>query len=220
MPVLSRADQPLSEAVRAASQDAHGEAEQAPFVTALLAGRQPLERYARLLVQHRAVYAALEGAVPRLAHQPELRPFLDDVLWRLPALEADVVALLGTGWQGRPGAALLPATLEYRERLLEVGTTWPAGWLAHHYVRYLGDLSGGQHIRRRVEDVYGIDATCGTACFDFPGIPSPERWKGAYRAHLDALPWGPEERASFTAEVLEGYRLSSALFEQLSATGG
>lgn len=33
----------------------------------------------------------------------------------------------------------------------------PAPLLAHAYVRYLGDLSGGQVIRRRVAKSYGLD---------------------------------------------------------------
>jgi heme oxygenase (biliverdin-producing, ferredoxin) len=37
----------------------------------------------------------------------------------------------------------------------------PSALLAHAYVRYLGDLSGGQVIRRRVVKAYGLDAESG-----------------------------------------------------------
>lgn len=220
MTLLTTADQPLSEEIRAATEEAHGEAEQALFVTSLLAGEQPIEGYARLVAQHRAIYEALEEAVPAMAEEPELVPFLDDALWRLPRLEADLIALLGADWAHRAEAVPVPATVEYCRRLREVGASWPAGWLAHHDVRYLGDLSGGVFIRRRVEETYGIDATSGTAFYDFPGIPSAKAWKDAYRAGLDALPWGAAVRARFTAEVLEGYRLNTLVFAQLGATGG
>src|SRR5690606_9160168 len=116
-----------------------------------------------------------------------------------------------------PEAELMPVTVEYVERLREVGGTWPAGWLAHYYVRYLGDLSGGLFIRNRLEATYSIDETSGTAFYDFPGIPSAKRWKDDFRAKLDALEWDDETRARFTAEVLEGYRLNTELFHQLGA---
>lgn len=44
----------------------------------------------------------------------------------------------------------------------------PSLLLAHSYVRYLGDLSGGQVIRRRVTKAYGLDENGrGTQFYDF-----------------------------------------------------
>lgn len=37
----------------------------------------------------------------------------------------------------------------------------PSALLAHSYVRYLGDLSGGQFIRRVVAKAYGLDEASG-----------------------------------------------------------
>lgn len=215
MTTLTSTDVPLSEAVRRATEEAHGNAETAPFVTSLMAGELPIEGYARLVAQHRAIYEALEEPIDRLAEDAEIAGFLDEHLWRLAALERDLVALLGDGWQDRHEAQLVPITGEYCERIRQVSATWPGGWLAHAYTRYLGDLSGGLFIRRRLEETYGIDATSGTAFYDFPGIPSAKAWKDAFRARLDALPWGAEERERFTAEVLESYRCNTVLFEQL-----
>jgi heme oxygenase len=39
--------------------------------------------------------------------------------------------------------------------------------LAHAYVRYLGDLSGGQIIGGRIRRAYGLKGTEGTAFYDF-----------------------------------------------------
>ena len=66
-------------------------------------------------------------------------------LWRTLALERDQ-ALHGPGW---PDAlALQPAAARYRRRLVELETGQPDLLLAHAYVRYLGDLSGGQILQR------------------------------------------------------------------------
>src|SRR5690606_25598352 len=154
----------------------------------------PIEGYGRLVVQHRAIYEALEGANDAMAQDLVAGAFVQSDVVRLPALERDVVSVLGEGWAHRPEAALVPATLEYCERLREVGATWPGGWVGHQYVRYLGDLSGGLFIRTRVEAAYGIDATSGTAFYDFPKVPDPVAWKDAYRRRLDEAAWSAEER--------------------------
>lgn len=205
----------FSDAVRTATTAAHHDAEHSPFVHRLMAGELPLEGYGRLVVQHRAIYEALEGANDDIAADPLVGGFVQTEVIRRPALERDVVAVLGPDWGDGPHAALVPATIEYCERLREVGATWPSGWVGHQYVRYLGDLSGGLFIRRVVERTYGIDATTGTAFYDFPQVPDPVAWKDAYRVRLDAVPWTPEERSRVIDEILESYRLNTLLLEQL-----
>lgn len=206
---------PFSDAVRAATTAAHHDAEHAPYVRRLLAGELPIEGYGHLVVQHRAIYEALEGANDAIAADPLVGDFVQPEVVRRPALERDVVAVLGVDWADGPHAELVPATVEYCERLREVGATWPSGWVGHQYVRYLGDLSGGLFIRRVIERTYGIDPTNGTAFYDFPQVPDPVAWKDAYRARLDAVPWTPDEQARVIDEILESYRLNTLLLEQL-----
>lgn len=206
---------PFSEAIRAATATAHRDAERSTYLAALLGGELPLEGYGRLVAQHRAIYEALEESNDRIAADPIAGGFVQEDVVRRPALERDIVAVLGEGWAERPEAELVPATVEYCERLREVGATWPGGWVGHQYVRYLGDLSGGLFIRRGIEKVYGIDADSGTAFYDFPQVPDPVAWKNAYRARLDAAPWDADERARITEEILASYRWNTLLLEQL-----
>ncbi len=70
-------------------------------------------------------------------------PFVDDRLTRLPAIVADLEAIYGAGW--RDEIAPSEATATYVARLEEVCPTLGRRLrVAHHYVRYLGDLSGGR----------------------------------------------------------------------------
>jgi len=205
----------FSEAIRAATTEAHGSAEGASFLSDLLGGALPLEGYGRLVAQHRAIYEALEASNDAIAADPVVGGFVQHDVVRLPALERDVVSVLGLAWSERPEAELVPATVEYCARLREVGASWPAGWVAHQYVRYLGDLSGGLFIRRGIEKVYGIDAGTGTAFYDFPQVPDPVAWKDAYRRRLDEAPWDRDERALIIDEVLAAYRWNTELLVQL-----
>jgi heme oxygenase len=203
----------FSAALRQATWDAHGDAEQAPWLTALVAGEVDLRGYAELVAQHHFAYAALEAAVEAMRDDPAAGPFVDDRLTRGPALVADLEALLGPGW--RDEVAPSPATAAYVARLEAVCSTWPGGFVAHHYVRYLGDLSGGQMLRKRIEDVYDIGPSSGTAFYDFARIDDLGAYKDDYRAKLDEVPWDDDERARVIDEVLVGYRHNTAVLQEL-----
>ena len=206
---------PFSKAIRAATTAAHGTAEQAGYLGALLAGNLDIPGYARLVAQHLHIYRALEGAADALAGDPVARRFVFEELRRLPSLEADLEALLGAGWASQVPA--LPATEAYCARLREVGATWVGGFVAHHYVRYLGDLSGGIFIGEAVERIYDIVDHRGTSFYVFERIPDPMAFKDTYRGLLDDAPWDDTERALITAEILEGYRFNTEVLEQLGA---
>lgn len=203
-------------AIRDATAAAHRMAERSGYLADLVGGSLPLRDYGRLVAQHRAIYEALEAGNDAMREDPVASAFVDDDVARLPALERDLVAVLGPDWSEAGEATLVPATVEYCDRLREVAVTWPGGWVGHQYVRYLGDLSGGLFIRRAIEGNYGIDESSGTAFYDFPKVPDPGAWKNAYRARLDQAAWGAEERSRITAEILAAYDWNTRLLEELS----
>lgn len=207
----------FSTQIRAATAGAHGTAERSSYLASLVGGSLPLRGYGRLVAQHRAVYDALEGGNDGLRDDPVAGAFVDDTVLRLPALERDIVAVLGDAWGDAPEATLVPATVEYCGRLREVRASWPGGWVAHQYVRYLGDLSGGLFIRRAIERNYGIDETSGTAFYDFPTVPDPAAWKDAYRRRLDDAPWDTSERLRIIDEILAAYEWNTRLLDELGA---
>jgi len=204
---------PFSARVRAASADAHETAESQRYVSALLAGELDIAGYAALVVQHHAIYAALEAAGDRLRDDPLAGPFVDDALIRLPALEADLRHLIGPDWADR--AAQTPATIAYVDRIRAVCTASPERFIAHHYTRYLGDLSGGLHIGRSVARHYGLDGA-GVAFYRFDDIPRPKVYKDAYRARLDALPLDEAAANALLSEVLVAYQHNTDVFAALA----
>lgn len=204
---------PFSAAIRQATWGAHGHAEQAPYLTALVTGHLDRRDYARMVAQHHFAYAALEAAADAMRDDAVAGPFVDDALTRGPALAADLEALLGRSW--RAEIAPSAATEAYVARISEVGRSWPGGFVAHHYVRYMGDLSGGQMLRGAIETVLELDATSGTAFYDFPAIADVIAYKDAYRARLDAAAWPEDERGRIIEEVLVGYAHNTAVLDEL-----
>jgi heme oxygenase (biliverdin-producing, ferredoxin) len=209
----SRAAEGFAARLRRETADAHGAAESAPFMAELLSGELSPAALTTFLAQVHQLYAVLEPAVDALRHDAAVAPFADDDLRRLPAVSADLEAHLGAGW--REHLVPLPATEAYAARLREVAA-WPAGLVTHHYLRYLGDLSGGQVVRRLLARAYGWPES-ELRSWHFPAVPSPKRYRDHYRSLLDAAPWDEAERDLVVAEARRGYRLNEELFGDLSA---
>ncbi|MGB3414007.1 MAG: biliverdin-producing heme oxygenase, partial [Microbacteriaceae bacterium] len=149
------AEVPFSVALRERTWQSHGESEHAGFMHDLMKGTGTREDYIALVVQHYYIYEAIEAQADALADDPIAKNFITSKLTRMPSLEADLEFLLGSSW--REEISPLPSTLSYVARINEIGTTWAGGFIAHHYTRYLGDLSGGQAISRMMSRYFGFD---------------------------------------------------------------
>ncbi|MET0895654.1 MAG: biliverdin-producing heme oxygenase [Acidimicrobiia bacterium] len=214
---------PFSQQIREATDAAHQAAERSEFVSELVDGRLPLGEYVRLLTQLRAIYGALEHAAAA-NDDPIAARFLHPELARVPSIDADLNTLAElTGEESRaargPHApAVLNSTEEYCDRLRNVCVEWPGGLVAHHYVRYLGDLSGGQFLGRVIARVYDLPDGAGTKMYRFAEIDSPKRFKDDYRDQLDAVPWDATERALVVDEANRAFAFNTAIFSELTRT--
>ncbi|QOD44267.1 heme oxygenase (biliverdin-producing) [Clavibacter zhangzhiyongii] len=192
---------------RAEAQDAD------EFMTALVTGRGCRDDYVALVAQHYFVYRAIEAATERMAADPVAARFISPRLTRLPAIEADLGFLVGPDWRDvvRP----LASTTAYVERIEQVASVWVGGFVAHHYTRYLGDLSGGRLLRSLLQRQFGFD-TNGVGLYLFAEIAEPRRFCSTYREALDQVPWDDDERARVVAEVENAYRLTTDVFAELA----
>lgn len=202
----------FSAALRERSSSEHSRSEHSGFMADLLKGEADRDDYTSLVAQHYFIYEALEDAGARMRHDPVAAVFITDRLTRLPALETDLAFLIGPDWRER--IAPLPTTERYVRRIREVGATWPGGFVAHHYTRYLGDLSGGVFIGRVMQRRFGFE-TNGIGFYLFDDIADPKAFKDVYREQLDQAPWDDVERERVIDEVLLAYRFNTELFEDL-----
>ncbi|WP_327019469.1 biliverdin-producing heme oxygenase [Cellulomonas sp. Leaf395] len=201
---------PLSVALREGTRDEHETAERSGFVEQLLAGRLDRAAYADLAAQQLVVYTALEAAGARLKNDGDL-VFAE--LTRVPAIEQDLGHLYGADW--RTQVRVLPATRVYADRLAQTADSLPQ-YAAHAYTRYLGDLSGGQIIKRMLQRHYGFTSE-GIAFYDFPQIHKLKPFKDVFRERLDALPLDDEARAAVVEEARLAFRLNADVFGELGA---
>lgn len=201
----------LSTALQQHTAAAHDRAEGSSFVTDLLDGSLSLDAVVALLAQSLPIYRALEESCRQAADSPVLAPLLDERLDRTARLEADLAYHAD---QGRTYPTVLPATEAYVAELRDLAGH-PAALVAQHYVRYLGDLSGGQIIARLVQRHYDADPA-GLTFYAFD-IDHPKRYKDAYRATLDALPMDAAQRDEALKTAADAFSRNAELFDQLSA---
>jgi len=205
---------PFSQALRERTRSGHSASEGASFMDDLMTGAGSREDYVALVAQHFFIYEALESAAAALADNAEAAAFITPQLTRLPALEADLEFLIGEDW--RDAIAPLPTTARYVARINEVAAErWAGGFIAHHYTRYLGDLSGGQIIRTLMQRQFGFE-TNGVGFYLFDEIAKPKEFKETYREQLYAAEWSAEERERVIDEVMLAYRFNTDLFSDLA----
>lgn len=195
--------------VREATAERHKRAENRAFISQLMGGELTIDHYAEYLAQYARVYKALESR-PVAAGDPGI--LTDRRLDRAEAIACDLVALGAVSWEER--YEILEPTQAYVDRLCEVHGDVPR-YLAHHYTRYLGDLSGGQAIGALVGRHYGATQDQ-LAFYRFEHIESPVVYKRAYRAGLDALNFTPAQEQAFLDEACLAFDLNAGVFDALS----
>ena len=180
----------------------------------LMTGKGTREDYIALVAQHFFIYEALEAAARQFNSDPVAAPFITPQLTRLPAIEDDLEFLIGPDW--RQQITPLPTTRRYVDRINAIADEhWAGGFIAHHYTRYLGDLSGGQAIRRLMQRQFGFE-TNGVGFYFFDQIASPKEFKETYRDQLDAVDWDAAQRDRVIDEVVTAYKFNTELFVDLA----
>ncbi|MCX4867473.1 biliverdin-producing heme oxygenase [Streptomyces sp. NBC_00257] len=205
---------PFSTLIRTASHEQHTEAETSSFMSDLLGGRLGVDAYTRYTEQLWFVYRALEEGAQALRGDRVAGPFIRAELMRTTELERDLAHLRGADWH--EGLEPLPATAAYADRVAECARDWPAGYVAHHYTRYLGDLSGGQIIRDKAERTWGFARKGdGVRFYVFEGISNPASFKRDYRELLDAVDADDLEKQRVVDECKRAFALNTAVFREL-----
>jgi heme oxygenase len=201
----------LSEALREGSAAEHRAAEASSFVGDLLAGRATSGQYAGYLRRLRVVYAALEAALHAHRDHPAVAAVYDEGLVRTEALDRDL-----EHWSPAPDREPASDGADaYRDRI-EAAAATPELLVAHHYTRYLGDLSGGRMLAHALRAARDGDDT-GLAFYDFPAVPKPVTYKRDYRDRLDALVLTSDQRRALVEEVRCAFRLNRGLLDEAAA---
>ena len=194
----------LSQLVREASKDVHLAAERSPFMVALMQGDLPSEAYFDYIGQLAPIYETIEKWNGTL-------PFFDRRLDRFERIIADL-EYVGT-------RVVCDETIEYVKYIKKIIKAKDEVRLtAHHYVRYLGDLSGGQAIGALVARNLSIPPNF-LSFYDFEDIGDRVRYKETYRTNLDTV-IDPKDHDRFIQEVILAFEYNQKIFFALGEKWG
>ena len=127
---------------------AHHQAEGMVFSRALLNGQATPLQLVALLRALAPAYAAIEKAAPAIAAGLGESSIPWSTLARSAVLQQDVAAL-----SSLPATPASPAARDWLDQLEHLSQHAPHRLLAHVYVRYGGDLSGGQQLAEQANGI-------------------------------------------------------------------
>lgn len=210
--------QDLAAQLREGTQHSHTMAENTAFMKCFLKGIVEREPFRKLLANFYFVYTVLEEELGRYWNHPVVGPLRLPELDRKEALEEDLAFYYGEDW--RLEIAPSEAGKAYVARIHEVAATDPALLIAHAYVRYMGDLSGGQSLRNVVRSALSLPPNQGTRFYEFDFIPSVEArrtFKGQYRDTLNNLTVDDALAQRIVAEANLAFELNRDVMHELEA---
>jgi heme oxygenase len=204
--------EPISSVLRNSSRPAHTDAENSGFIVKLMRGQLNLEAYKKYLINMAWLYAALEKQSSTGAPRPTTELIWDSRLERLESITQDLENLGVWDWTSttKPTTAMQ----SYINHLESLDGRSDLRLVAHHYTRYLGDLSGGQAIAALVARHYAATPEQ-LNFYNFTRIDNLVRYKEHYRSALDAIDAKDQELETLVAEVKLAFEFNQKVFEDL-----
>lgn len=179
----------LANQLREGTQHSHTLAENTAFIKCFVKGIVEKEPLRKLLANLYFVYSTLEEELQRHRDNSVVASIYFPELNRQAKLEEELAFYYGEDWRDRVLAS--EEGQRYVDRIREIAATQPELLIAHAYVRYMGDLSGGQALKNIIRSALSLPPERGTGLHEFDAIPTVEakrEFKVKYRDTLNALP--------------------------------
>lgn len=209
----------LSEVLAAGTREIHEKAENTQFVKDFLRGNICKEIFKIGVVALYYTYTALEEEIERNKDHPSFAPlYFPAELHRHDALACDLEYFYGPEWKSQITCS--EATKHYVERIHQVGQEDPVLLVAHAYTRYMGDLSGGQVLKKVAQRALKLPPTGeGLEFYHFEGIHSAKAFKQLYRSRMNELELDMETKKRLVAEAVKAFHFNIEVFEEIDEIG-
>ena len=210
---------PLSKQLKEGTKKSHSAAENTKFVKGFLRGVVNEEEYRKLLTNFWYVYDTMEKRInetkdPLATVLHKYQPILN----RTAFLEQDLRYYYGPMWREKQIPS--EACNTYCYRINEIAENDPYLLIAHHYTRYIGDLSGGQILKNIAQKALQPAKGSGLMFYEFPRVPDAKKFKEGYRADLDSLDINEHDTNNLINEANYAFRLNMYLFDEIQGDVG
>ena len=197
------------------TKESHSAAENTKFVASFLRGVVDYEEYRKLLTNFYYVYDTMEQRI-RETEDPMVQAVRSEALERKEGIERDLEYYYGADWKEKQIPS--EACNKYCHRLNEVAEQNPYLLVAHHYTRYIGDLSGGKILKEITARVLNPPEGKGLDFYEFPSIPDAKLFKQNYRACLDNLGTDTSQENALITEANYAFRLNMYMFDEIQGS--
>ena len=194
------------------TKESHSAAENTKFVASFLRGVVDYEEYRKLLTNFYYVYDTMEQRI-RETEDPMVQAIRSENLERKEGIERDLEYYYGADWKEKQIPS--DACNKYCHRINEIAEESPYLLVAHHYTRYIGDLSGGKILKEITARVLKPPAGKGLDFYEFPSIPNAKLFKQNYRAVLDNLGTDSSQENALITEANYAFRLNMYMFDEI-----
>ena len=207
----------FSQQIKEGTKKSHNAAENTKFVGSFLKGVLDPEEYRKLLTNFWYVYDTMEQRI-----QETNDPLVNAIkkwnvdLFRTMALQEDLRYYYGPMWREKQIPS--EACNTYCYRINEVAEKDPYLLIAHHYTRYIGDLSGGKILRGIAEKALTLPEGEGLHFYDFPRIDDAKEFKTNYRSTLDNIGFTESQQVALIDEANHAFRLNMDLFNEIQGS--
>ena len=204
----------FSAQIKAGTKKSHSAAENTKFVAQFLKGVLDPEEYRKLITDFYYVYDTMEQRIQETKDPlaSTLRHWSSQ-LNRTEFLERDLRYYYGPMWRDLQTPSESCNTYCYR--INEVANDNPYLLIAHHYTRYIGDLSGGKILRGIAENALDLPVGEGLHFYNFRKVEDAKKFKAAYRVTLDSLDLDQSQINALIAEANYAFRLNMYMFDEL-----
>jgi len=206
----------LANQLREGTTKAHSMAENVTFVKSFLSGVVDKNSYKKLVANLYFVYSAMEEEMFKNRKDVAISPIYFPELNRKESLEDDLEFYYGKNWINEVEAS--PATQIYVDRIHQIGKTQPELLVAHAYTRYLGDLSGGQILKKIAQSAMQLSTSEGVAFYNFKDIKDEKEFKNQYRSAINSIPLSQATQDDIISEANISFNLNMKIFQELNSS--
>mgnify|MGYP001492731371 CR=1 FL=1 len=206
----------LASQLREGTKKAHTMAENTGFISCFLKGVVDKSSYRKLVADFFFVYSAMEDEIGKLSASghPVVECINYPELLRRKTLENDLDFYFGIGsWQNN--LAPTKSAKAYVERIKEIAKDNPMLLVGHHYTRYIGDLSGGQMLKKIAKKAMNLSDNSGLNFYEFNQIKDEKEFKREYRCMLNSLPIDQNMADLIVEEANKAFKFNMDIFKEL-----
>jgi heme oxygenase (biliverdin-producing, ferredoxin) len=210
-------DHPLSKLMFGGSAVIHRKAERRPFMVVFFKAQLPRASYAEYLGRLSYIYDALEDVDEALKGDPVVGRMHSPELHRREAIDADMTFLLGAEW--RDQISLTPVTKAYADRIRSLADEFPPGYVAHQWLRYLGNVLAQPVLQKIMKRAYDFEDQ-GTAFARYEKIADPRAYLGEYHARMNSMPLDDAAKQKVVDEANRAWQHQIDFTDELAADFG